>query len=603
MRNITIQYWVIIITFVSFILPSNAQHCEWDNSALIAVRPLYNGEFVEDLQIELISTDNPYSTKIETHRNGIYTIYKDNTKSFAKRKDINRIKNGAYFDFIQNDYVVLTGNHFKESLFIKITDVSGNQKRQKFATQIIPISKEHLLGLCGISGGLRSFDSLYKPIVIVLSSERSMNQYHYELPTITMLSETFYTPAVLYKNDSIVFQMIQTGVINRETTKTIEHEFFKILPHQFALQHFDSLKNLYVDEQGWVMDNAPQKKPTITNDPIKNNIKTNDNSPQPILPKKVAEMYDEIPSLKAFIAYKQANGNESMEKYYLKQNIEQINSTFLYEYLVTYNKIDSQKLEFDLGGDRNMDYCIVHRKPIPHIDFYIFDNVLRKYVLDTLMSKAPYLYLNLKEYKLITADYSMPQPSKTNKIQTYKRWNNDWILIEWELQDYLTPHNPHNSINDKRRRRLNDTLCTYDSKTKQYIQQADYNFDGYIDTRTAHDSNVVFHNTSYYCEKFDYYIYNNEKGKAIKDEFLSSGTFTFNFSNKTATGYTEERNYTNKNVWQTISHKYEWIDSKFVKTEIVEQIQACPNCERIITIRSKLIDGKWQQVDYYPGAE
>jgi hypothetical protein len=292
-----------------------------------------------------------------------------------------------------------------------------------------------------------------------------------------------------------------------------------------------------------------------------------------------------------------------MEKYYLKQNIEQINSTFLYEYLVNYNEIDSQKLEFDLGGDRNMDYCIVHRNPIPHIDFYIFDNVLLKYVLDTLMSKAPYLYLNLKEYKLITADYSMPQPSKTNKIQTYKRWNNDWILIEWELQDYLTPHNPHNSINDTRRRRLNDTLCTYDSKTKQYIQQADYNFDGYIDTRTAHDSNVVFHNTSYYCEKFDYYIYNNEKGKAIKDEFLSSGTFTFNFSNKTATGYTEERNYTKRNIWYSISNKYEWIDNRFVKTETVEQIQACPNCEQIITITSKLIDGKWQQVDFNPGAE
>lgn len=367
MRNLTLRYWVTIITFVSFVLPSNAQHCEWDNTALIAVRPLFNGEFVEDLQIELISTDNPYSTKIETHRNGIYTVYKDNTKSFAKRKDIKSIKNEAYFDFIQNDYVVLSSNQFKESLFIKVTVLSSNQKRQKFATQIIPISEENLLGLCGIRDGLRNFDSLYKPIIIVLNSDRMMNQYRHELPSKTMLSETFYTPAVLYKNDSIVFQMIQTGVINRETTKTIEHEFFKILPHQFALKHFDSLKNLYVDEQGWVMDHAPQKKPSITSDSMKNKIKTNDNSPQPILPKKVAEMYDEIPSLKAFIAYKLANGNESMEKYYLKQNIELFNSTYLYEYLVTYNTIDSQKLEFDLGGDRNMDYCIVHRKPLPHI--------------------------------------------------------------------------------------------------------------------------------------------------------------------------------------------------------------------------------------------
>jgi hypothetical protein len=585
------------------VLPSNAQHCEWDNSALIAVRPLYEGKFVEDLQIELISTDNPYSTKIETHRNGIYTVYKDNTKSFAKRKDIKRIENEPNFDFIQNDYVVLSSNHFKESLFIKITDVSSNQKRQKFATQIIPVSKEHLLGLCGIRNSLRSFDSLYKPIVIILSLDKIMNQYRYDLPTKTMLSQTFYTPPVVYKNDSVVFQMIQTGIITRETTQTIKHEFFKIHPYQFAIQHFDSLKNIYINEQGWVLEHISQSKPTNSSDSNNNKIKNNDNPPQQILPKKVAEMYDEIPSLKAFIAHKLANGNESMEKYYLKQNIEQFNSTYLYEYLVNYNNIDSQKLEFDLDRDMDMDYCIVNRKPKPHIDFYIFDNVLREYVLDTLMSKAPYVYLNLKEYKLITADYEIPQPSKTNKIQTYKRWNNDWVLIEWEIHDNHTPNNPQNSINEIRRRRLNDTLCTFDIRTKQYIQKADYNFDGNIDTRIANDSNVVFHNTSYYCEKFDYYIYNTKKGEAIKDEFLSSGTFTFNFSNKTTTGYVKERNDTNKNVWHTISHKYEWIDNRFVKTETVEQIQACTNCERTITIRSKLIDGKWQHVDYNPGAE
>ena len=141
------KYLVVIIYIIFFVLPANAQHCEWDNSALITVRPMYNGTFVEDLQIELISTDNPYSTKVETHRNGLYTIYKDNTKSFAKRKNIDRIKNVAYFDFIKNDYAVITSNHFKEGLFIKITDVSTYNYRQKIATQIIPVTKEHLLEL------------------------------------------------------------------------------------------------------------------------------------------------------------------------------------------------------------------------------------------------------------------------------------------------------------------------------------------------------------------------------------------------------------------------------------------------------------------------
>jgi hypothetical protein len=289
-----------------------------------------------------------------------------------------------------------------------------------------------------------------------------------------------------------------------------------------------------------------------------------------------------------------------MEKYYLKRNIEEFNSTYLYEYLDTYDEVNNAKLEFDLDGDRDMDYCIVYSKPKPHIDFYFFDNVLSQFVLDTLMSKASYLYLNLKENKLVIADYPMQQLLNANQIHTYVRWNNDWQLIEWELQDYLTPHN---SVNEARSRRLNDTLCIYDFRTKEYIQHADYNFDGYIDTRIAHDSNVVFHNTSYYCEKFDYYIHDKEKGKAIKDEFLSLGTFTFDFNNKTAIGYVEKRKYTKQNIWNSITYKYEWINNKFVKTEIVEQIQACQNCEKIITITSKLIDGKWQQVNYDPGAE
>ena len=591
---------LVIISLLYFCLPAQAQHCEWDNSALIAVRPMYEGKFVEDVQIELISTDNPYSTKEETHRNGLYTIYKDNTKTFARRIEIDRVKNRAYFDFIKNDYVVITGSHFKEGLFIKITDLSGNHHRQKIATQIIPVTREHLLGLCGIRDGLRNYDSLYNPIVVVLSPETMMQPYHYESPAKTVLTKTFYTPAVLYKNDWVLFQMIQTAGIATETDQIYEHEFFKIHPYQFALQHFDSLKNIHVDEQGWVLDYPPQQQPAKATASNNNLIKTNDSLPQRTQSKKVAEAYDEIPGLKAFIAHKLANGNEGMERYYLMKDIDQFSSAYLYEYLDTYTEINHAKLEFDLDEDGDLDYCIVYGKPKPHIDFYIFDNVLRQFVLDTLMSKAPYLYLHLKEHKLVIADYPMQQMSKTNKVETYKRWNNYWQLIEWEIQDYLTPHN---SVNEAGGRRLNDTLSLYDFRTKQYIQHGDYNFDGKTDTRIAHDSNVVFHNTSYYCEKFDYYIYDKEKGKAVKDKFLSSGSFTFNFSNQTATGYVEKRTYTKQHTWHSITDKYEWMDHKFVKTEMVEQIQACPNCEKIITITSKIIDGKWQQVDYNPGEE
>lgn len=594
------NHFVIIISFLFFALSSQAQHCKWDNSALITVRPLYNGKFVEDLQIELISTDNPYSTKVETHKNGLYTIYKDNTKFFAKRKNIDRIKNLAYLDFIKDDYTVITSNHFEEGLYIKISDLKNYLYRSKIATQIIPVTKEHLVSLCGIRERIGKYDSLYKPIIVELSSEMMMHNYQTELPTKTVLSKTFYTPPVVYKNDSVIFQIIQTGIITSETTQTVEHEFFKIHPYQFAIQYFDSLKNIIVNEQGWVLDYLQQPKQTNTTVANNNLIKTNDNLPQRILPKKVAEAYDEIPSLKAFISYRLANGNEGMEKYYLKKNIEQVNSIYLYEYLDTYKELNNAKLEFDLDGDRDMDYCVVFNKPKPHIDLYVFDNVLSQFVADTLISKAPVFNFNLKDNKLIVSEYAMPQMSHTNKIETYKRWNNYWQLIEMELQDYLTPHN---NINEARLRRLNDTLCTYDFRTKQYIQHADYNFDGQIDTRIANDSNVVFHNTSYYCEKFDYYIYDKKKGRTIKDEFLSSGTFIFDFNNKTANGYVEKRNYTKEKNWKSISNKYEWIDNKFVKTEIVEQIQACPNCERTITIRSKLIDGKWQQIDYYPGAE
>ena len=82
------------------------------------------------------------------------------------------------------------------------------------------------------------------------------------------------------------------------------------------------------------------------------------------------------------------------------------------------------------------------------------------------------------------------------------------------------------------------------------------------------------------------FFYDKGKCEPIKDEFLSAGTLTFNFKNKTAIDYVKKRNYTKENILQTIYHKYEWIDNKFEKIEIVEQIQARPNCERTITIKS-----------------
>lgn len=594
------KYFVSILFLLCFAFPAYVQHCEWDNSALIAVRPLYKGKIIENLKIELISTDNPWSTKIETQKNGLYTIYKENTKAFVKRNKIERLKKSAYFDFVKNDYVVLTSNQFKESLFVKITDDREPKDGQRLGTQIIPIAKEDLIGLCGIRNGLKNYDSLYKPIVVNLNLEQMMNEYYHDLNTNNFKSVTFYTAPIFHGDDSLIFQLIQTGISTKKNKKTIEYEFFKKHPYQFALVHFDSLKNIYVDEKGWVLDYAKltkSEKPAIATTTL---ALRHDSLPPPITPKKVAESYDEIPSLKAFISYKLANGNESMEKYYLKANVEQFTSAYLYEYLDTYKTVDSEKLEFDLDEDRDLDYLIVHRKPERHIEFYIFDNRLSQFVKDTMMGKAPYLYLNLKEKKLVIADYPVQQLSERNVKKTYIRWNSNWQLIEWELEEYLIPHN---NFIETRRRRLNDSLCTYDYITKRYIEQADYNFDGNLDMRIAYDSNVVFRNAGYYCEKFDYYLFDIEKGEAIKDEFLSSGTFTFDLKNKTAFGFDEKSNFTENKRWIRVSNKYEWIDKKFVKTEIVEQIQACHNCEQIITITSKLIDGKWQQVDFNPGEE
>jgi len=598
-RNTTMKLIAIITILMHFAMPTLAQHCEWDNYALIGVRPMYNGQPVEGVQIELISTDNPYSTREETAQNGLYTIYKDNTKPFAKRNDIKRIKDLDYFDFIRTDYAVITGSHFHEGLFIKITDISMGTGRQKFATQIIPVTAAHLLGLCGIRQGTKAFDSLYQPIVVTLTPATSY-QYYHEFLSTNISSATFYTPPVWYNNDSVIFQVIQTGITTTAKGKTFNHEFFKIHRSRFALAHFDSLKNIHIDKQGWVQDIIPQQ-PT-TNTPVANNNPATNNYalPPKITSKKVAESNDEIPDLKAFIAWKLSNGNAGMERYYLKNNIEQFYSMQLYEYLDTYDEIKSATLEFDLDHDNDMDYCVVYRHPKPHIEFYVYDNVLRQFVADSLMSKAPVLYLNLKENRLITADYPMPQMEKTNEISTYVRWNNNWQMIQWELQDYLKPHN---SVNEAHIRRLNDTMCTYVPRIRQYIQHGDYNFDGKTDTRVAHDSNVVFRNTSFYCDKFDYFIYDRKTAKPVKDELLSAGTFTFDFNNKTAAGYVTKRNYTRTNVWTSVTDKYEWVNGKFLKTEKVEQIQACPNCEKTITIRSKLINGKWQQVSFDPGAE
>ncbi len=248
--------------------------------------------------------------------------------------------------------------------------------------------------------------------------------------------------------------------------------------------------------------------------------------------------YSTDSSFQAFIAKKMTNSNEQEEKIY---------SSYIYEYFDAYPNIDSVKIEFDLDHDRDTDYGVLYRKPKGHSKYFVYDNVLQRY-----------------------------------------------------MQDYLRPHN---QTIDNTFRKLNDTLSHYDASAKRFTQYADYNFDGYIDMRMAYDSTVQFRNTSYYADRFDYYLFDKEKGKFIKDEFLSSGVFTFDAKNKKANGYIVKNEYDKDRRGRSTYDKYEWINNQFVKTEIVVQVQACPLCEKINTYVYRLINGQWQEVEFIPGAE
>lgn len=301
--------------------------------------------------------------------------------------------------------------------------------------------------------------------------------------------------------------------------------------------------------------------------------------------------YSSDSSFRAFIAKKMTNSNEPYEKIY---------SSYVYEYFDAYPKVDSVRIEFDLDQDRDTDYGVLYRKPQGSSKYYVYDNVLQRYIQDTLLSSKPVLFLDVKKASLVLADYQMPQFNHSNTIETYVRFNFKWYLIERELQDYLRPHS---QTIDYTFRKLNDTLSYYDASAKRFTQHADYNFDGYTDMRFAYDSTVQFRNTSYYADRFDYYLYDNEKGNYLKDEFLSSGVFTFDTKNKKASGYIVKKEYDKKHRGRTTYDKYERINNKFVKTEIVVQEQACPLCEKINTYVYRKINGQWQEVEFIPGAE
>ncbi len=301
--------------------------------------------------------------------------------------------------------------------------------------------------------------------------------------------------------------------------------------------------------------------------------------------------YSSDSSFQAFIAKKMTNSNEQEEKIY---------SSYIYEYFDAYPNIDSVKIEFDLDHDRDTDYGVLYCKPKGSSKYFVYDNVLQRYIQDTLMSSKPFLFLDLRKGSLVLADYQMPQFNHVNIIETYVRFNFKWYFLERELQDYLRPHN---QTIDNTIRKLNDTLSHYDSRSKRFTQNADYNFDGYIDMRMAYDSIVQFRNTSYYADRFEYYLFDNEKGKFIKDEFLSSGVFNFDTKNKKANGYIVKKEYDKDRRGRSTYDKYEWINNQFVKTEIVVQVQACPLCEKINTYVYRMINGQWQEVEFIPGPE
>jgi len=175
-----------------------SQHCGYDHSALIGIRPMHkDGQIINGLRITLVDAQGkPVIVSKSIYKRDKYVSSYNDTAEFWRnpiptKEDHMSIREEEKRHFLQagQDYIIITGSYGRneKGRYVRIEDIDGEANGGYFNTKIIFVKPEHIQALCGYPNE-RPFNQDYKPLIVSLDKYKDKSQF---ITTKTLNGFTF----------------------------------------------------------------------------------------------------------------------------------------------------------------------------------------------------------------------------------------------------------------------------------------------------------------------------------------------------------------------------------------------------------------------------
>lgn len=173
----------ILFALIGFFVSNmHAQHCGYDHTAIIGVRPIQSdSQIIHGLRITLVDAlGKPIMVSKSIYkRNQYVSSYKDTAEFWRNpnptKQDHMSIREEEKRHFMQagQDYIILTGffGRIEKGRYVKIEDIDGAANGGFFETKLIYIRPEQIQSLCGYPNRPRFSKDEYLPAIVILEKQ------------------------------------------------------------------------------------------------------------------------------------------------------------------------------------------------------------------------------------------------------------------------------------------------------------------------------------------------------------------------------------------------------------------------------------------------
>jgi len=505
-----------------------AQHCQYDHSELIGVRPMnLQNEIIEGLKITMVDENGkPIIVRKELYQgDDKYIGYKNDTAKFWRNpkpnKDIvhkKRNEESRHFIQAETDYIIITNSkgRSEKGRYIKIEDLDGDANGGHFYSKIVYVKPDQIQSLCGYPDE-KNFIGQYQPVQVKLDLYDEIKRIYYNTKTVAHFK----------------FEL-ELKFIKAKTDLELDHYIREIRVK-------NTLNDKLIYSSSMNAKNADIRNRSYCTDSI-----------------EVADYnFDGFPDFRSCnLSYK-----------YTYMVFDRDGNTFVQEPLL--NKMDDIEFNFN---QKNLigDLLIFDKKDknlsgmYPNNDYlksqsryFVFGSGLQ-YVKEFykqynhtsagLKADEKIIYYKYEKYKLIPIEESVYKAHEdiitNNSISTLRtpfkfilEKNCPGVELPAEKGFYANRISVYNLKNNE----LIYSMVAVGNKLKETsgcsdsMQIADYNFDGYPDFRVCNNS---------VAGKHTYYLYHKKRNTFVIENTLTElYSLQFDFENKTAKGNTDRKEY------------------------------------------------------------